>query len=366
VEIEQTVAATVTEIEPARTAGVHKAAGAGVGKVCLAECVGTFVLILFGCGAVHTAVLAGAQSGIWQVAIVWGVAIMLAIYMVGAISGAHINPAVTITFAVSGRLPWRMVVPYVAAQVAGAFLAAAALFTMFEPYLGALEQEKQVLRGQPGSEITAMCYGEYFPSPAPLASAAGRYSPDAHRRLNALVSGSTAFFAEVLGTMLLAMVIFAVSDDRNRVRPPHGLAAVLIGLTVAGLISFIAPLTQACFNPARDFGPRLFAYLAGWGKIALPGPRGLGFLTVYIVAPIVGAVAGAGFYNIMLRRRGAETEDQVTVWPPDAMCKGRGNGKREKGKGGIAMAARGHNHIGLPFPPPLPFSLIARAVNSFG
>jgi glycerol uptake facilitator protein len=259
------------------------------------------VLVLFGCGVVHTAVLMGAQSGLWQVAVVWGVAIMLAIYLVGAISGAHINPAVTIAFAVAGRLPWRLVAPYVAAQVMGAFLAAAALFVLFGPFLAALEEDKQVVRGSPGSEITAMCYGEYFPNPGALASEAGPYSPAAHERLNTLISEPVAFFAEVLGTMFLAMVIFAVTDESNRAAPPAGLAPVFIGLTVAALISFIAPLTQACFNPARDFGPRLFAYFAGWGSIALPGPRGFSFLTVYILAPIVGAVVGAGFYNKLLR-----------------------------------------------------------------
>jgi glycerol uptake facilitator protein len=270
-------------------------------KKCLAEALGTYVLILLGCGAVHASVLTGAQSGLWQVAIVWGVAIMLAIYTVGAISGAHINPAITVAFAVWGQFPKREVVPYVLAQLTGAFLAAASLFVLFNPYLKAREQEKQVIRGEPGSEITAMCYGEYFPSPGPLSNAEGPYSVDSHQRLNALVSEPTAFAAEFLGTLLLAMVVVAVSDERNRGAPPAGLAPVFIGLTVAALISVIAPLTQACFNPARDFGPRLFAFLAGWGAVALPGPRGTGFLTVYIVAPILGAIAGSGLYLHVLR-----------------------------------------------------------------
>jgi len=281
--------------------------------MCLAECVGTFVLVLLGCGAVHAAVLTGAQSGLWQVAVVWGVAIMLAIYMVGAISGAHINPAVTIAFAIWGRFPWRLVAPYVAAQTCGAFLAAATLFAMFGPYLASREHEKSVIRGQPGSEVTAMCYGEYFPSPAPLSSEPCVYSRASHDRLNALVSQPVAFLAEALGTMLLVIVIFAVTDDRNRAAPPRGLAPVFIGLTVSGLISFIAPLTQACFNPARDFGPRLFAYFAGWGNVALPGPRGLGFLTVYILAPVVGAVVGAGFYSRLLRGSEPTTKDSGTA-----------------------------------------------------
>lgn len=270
-------------------------------KRCVAEFVGTYILILFGCGVVHASVLTGAHSGLWQVAIVWGIAIMLAIYAVGAVSGAHINPAITVAFAVWGRVSWGSVLPYIVSQVMGAFLAAATLYILFNPYLTMREQEKQVVRGQPGSEITAMCYGEYFPSPGPLSNAEGPYSLDAHKRLNALVSEPAAFLAELLGTLILALMVFAVTDERNPLAPSGGLAAVMIGVTVAALISVIAPLTQACFNPARDFGPRLFAALAGWGSIALPGPRSTGFLTVYIIAPIVGAVLGAGIYLHVLR-----------------------------------------------------------------
>jgi glycerol uptake facilitator protein len=270
-------------------------------KKCLAEFLGTYLLILFGCGAVHASVLTGAQSGLWQVAIVWGVAIMLAIYTVGAVSGAHINPAITVAFAVWGRFPKTSVVPYVLSQLTGAFLAAATLFVLFNPYLKTREEEKHVVRGSPGSEITAMCYGEYFPSPGPLSNAEGPYSVDAHQRLNTLVSEPTAFLAEFLGTLVLALVVFAVTDDRNSAAPPPALAPVFIGLTVAALISVIAPLTQACFNPARDFGPRLFAFLAGWGSVALPGTRGAGFLTVYILAPILGAITGSGLYTRVLR-----------------------------------------------------------------
>src|SRR3954454_12396578 len=265
----------------------------------LAEFLGTYMLILFGCGAVHASVLTGAQSGLWQVAVVWGVAIMLAVYTIGAVSGAHINPAITEAFAAWGRFPQAAVLPYVLAPFAGAFLAAATLFVLFNPHLKAREQEKHVVRGAPGSEITAMCYGEYFPSPGPLSNAEGPYSVDVHERLNTLVSEPTAFLAELLGTLVLAMVVFAVTDERNAAGPPGGLAPVFIGLTVAALISVIAPLTQACFNPARDFGPRLFASLAGWGSIAIPGPNGIHVLTVYLFAPVAGAVVGGGFYAVL-------------------------------------------------------------------
>ncbi|MFO0871241.1 MAG: MIP/aquaporin family protein [Pirellulales bacterium] len=267
----------------------------------LAELLGTFLLVLFGCGAVHTAVLLGAQSGLWQVAIVWGVAIMLAIYTVGGISGAHINPAITVAFAVIGRHPWRLVVPYVAGQLAGALLAAMVLYALFTGFLAAKETEKHVVRGEPGSEVTAMCYGEFFPNPGSIAAAAGPYDAEAHAELRERLSHGGAFLAELLGTLVLALVVCAVTDETNPARPAAGQAPVFIGLTVSALISVIAPLTQACFNPARDFGPRLFAVLAGWGKIALPGGADLSWLSVYIVAPVAGAVLGAVIYQRCLR-----------------------------------------------------------------
>jgi glycerol uptake facilitator protein len=246
---------------------------------CLAEVLGTYILIFFGCGAVHAFVLADAQSGLWQVAIVWGVAIMLAAYVCGAISGAHINPAITVALAVWGRFSWRGVLPYILSQLAGAFLAAATLFVLYQPFLDDKEAKARVIRGGPGSEITAKCYGEYFPR----------------------ISEPVAFGAETLGTLFLALAVFAMTDPRNTGGPPNNMAPMFVGLTVAILISVIAPLTQACFNPARDFGPRLFAYLAGWGAIAIPGPGSrTGFLTVYIVAPVLGAVLGGGLYNLVL------------------------------------------------------------------
>jgi glycerol uptake facilitator protein len=172
---------------------------------------------------------------------------------------------------------------------------------LFSPFLTDLEARKNVVRGKAGSEITAMCYGEYFPSPGPLAGGDEPYSSEKHDKFNALVPQSAACAAEVIGTLLLALVVFALTDDRNAAAPLARLAPAFIGLTIAVLISVIAPLTQACFNPARDFGPRLVACVAGWGHIALPGPRGLGFLTVYILSPIAGAIAGGGLYLGLLR-----------------------------------------------------------------
>ena len=267
----------------------------------IAEFLGTFLLIFFGCGAVHAAVLTGAQSGLWQVAIVWGVAIMLAIYAVGAVSGAHINPAMTIASMIWRGFPKSRVIPYIVAQVAGAFVAAAALFVLFEPHIAAREAAKGVTRGEAGSEMTAMCYGEYFPAPGSIGAGEGPYSPEAHLQLKSLMSPDRAFFAEFLGTAILAFVVFAATDSRNPGAPVSSNAPVFIGLTVSVLISVIAPLTQACFNPARDFGPRLFASMAGWGSIALPGLNDLNWLWVYIVAPTAGAIVGAGFYDFLIR-----------------------------------------------------------------
>ena len=254
----------------------------------LAEIAGTFILVFFGTGVVHAAVLTQTQSGLWQVAVVWGAAVGLAIYAAAAVSGAHINPAMTIAFVARRGFPLRKVPHYVLAQLLGAILAATVLHIVFAGPLAAFEQSNNIVRGQPGSELSAMVYGEYFPNPG--------VARDLGWSANC-ISRNAAFLAEVIGTGLLAFMVFALTDGRNLA--PKGAQAVLIGLTIAALISVIAPLTQACFNPARDFGPRLVAYVAGWKAIAIPGPRG-GFFSVYILAPVVGAVVGASLYEALI------------------------------------------------------------------
>jgi glycerol uptake facilitator protein len=278
----------------------------------VAELLGTFLLVFLGCGAVHAAVLTEAQSGVWQVAIVWGVGVALAGYTCGGISGAHINPAITVTLAACGRSRWGDVPAYVLAQLAGAVLAAAGLWGIFQGPLQKKEQEKGVVRGQPGSVVTAMCYGEYFPNPAPLAASEavprGSALEEALKEREGLLSTWGAFAAEAIATGILALVVLGITDGRNRGSPGGHLSPLVAGLTVASLISVIGPLTQACLNPARDLGPRLFAYLAGWGSVALPGPRGHAWFTVYIAAPCVGALIGGLSYGVLLGRGHASLE----------------------------------------------------------
>lgn len=303
--------------------------------VVAAEALGTFMLVLFGCGAVHSAVLSSSQSGLWQVAIVWGISIMLACFVVGGVSGAHLNPAVTIGLAAWGKFPAGRVVPYIVGQMAGAFVAAAALYGAWGPLLEAKEKQLEVDRGTVDSVKTAMCYGEYFPNPgitenirdpllngidpnpmkignngsgAAFANAmTQKLDQNAFDRFRPYVPHGVAFGIEVVGTLILALVICATKDDRNRGGPAQRFAPVFIGLTVAALVSIIAPLTQACFNPARDWGPRIFAYLAGWGEAAIPGPNGIGSVTVYILAPIVGGILGVGLYERCVRSWLAQT-----------------------------------------------------------
>ena len=271
-------------------------------RILLAEGLGTFILILFGCGAVHAAVLTGAQSGVWQVAIVWGAGVTLAAYCVGSVSGAHINPAITIALATWGRFSWSKVGPYIGVQLIGAFLAAAVLYGIFRPSIDGKHEQLGIKKGDLGSIITASCYGEFYPTPGSASlDAQGRWSEKNWNDYQVRVTFVEAFLAEVTCTAILALVVFAVTDGKNLGAPAPYLAPVVCGLTVAALISVIGPLTQCCLNPARDFGPRLFTFLAGWGSAALPGPNGHGVVTVYIVAPIVGAILGGGIYDKLIR-----------------------------------------------------------------
>lgn len=269
------------------------AAGVRVGLPAWAigEFFGTFLLVFFGCGSVCTAVLTGAQVGIFQVAIVWGLGIATAIYLTGSLSGAHLNPAVTLALAGWNGFSWRRVPGYLIAQFLGAFVASAVLYAAFLGPLRAFEQTHNIIRGQPGSESSAMIFGEYFPNPG------GRPFDS---KVIAVISPGTAFYVEALGTAILVLVIVCTTDKRNGSRPGP-LTAATIGLTITMLISLLAPLTMAGFNPARDFAPRLFSALAGWGNIVFT-TNGSGWFTVYILGPVVGGQLGAIFYRVFFRQ----------------------------------------------------------------
>lgn len=269
--------------------------GAGLpslGRACMAELVGTFILAFFGCGSVMSAVVTGAQVGLWQVAVVWGFGITLAIYATAAASGAHLNPAVTLSVVLRRRetFPPSRLLPYWAAQLAGAFLAAAVLYACFSPFIARFESAHHLARGQPGSQLSAMIFGEYGPNPAIFGA-----TPAAV----ALLSPVAIMLIEALGTAILLFFIFALTDRHNSAAPGAHLAPFFIGFSVAIIISVLAPLTQAGLNPARDLGPRLFALLAGWGTVALPGPNGIWW--AYVVGPLLGGPVGATLYDRLLR-----------------------------------------------------------------
>lgn len=261
-------------------------------RALVGEFIGTFILVFFGVGAVNAAVATGSQVGLWQVAVVWAIGVSLGIYSSAALSGAHLNPAITIVTVVYDRFPIGRALGYIVAQVAGAMTASILLYSMFAEAILEFERRHGLLRGGPGSERSAMVFGEYFPNPAVFGTA-----EDAWR----IIGHQSAFMAEMIGTAMLAFLISAVTHSRNGARPPPAMQALMIGLGVAAIISVIAPLTQAGLNPARDFGPRVISWFLGWGEIAFPGPRG-GWLTVYIIAPIVGALAGGGLYRLMAGR----------------------------------------------------------------
>ena len=253
---------------------------------------GTFLLVLIGTGVVAASLFTGAQVGLWQVAVVWGLGVALAIYATAAVSGAHLNPAVSLAFAIfrGKEFPASRLVAYWASQMAGAMLAGLTVLWAFGGLILRFERERGILRGEPGSELSASAFGEYFPNPSMFGTGL---------EARELISPFHAAGVEALGTAVLLFMIFALVDRRNVALPTKDLAPLLIGLTIAVLISLFAPLTQAGWNPARDFGPRVVAYFAGWGTVALPGPSA-GFW-VYIAGPLVGGPLGAAAYEFLLR-----------------------------------------------------------------
>ena len=237
----------------------------------LGEMIGTFILVFFGCGAVAVTVLFSSHSGLFQISAVWGVSVALAIYVTRHISCAHLNPAVSIAMVVSERMVVRKLPSYLLGQFTGAFLAAVLLYILFSSSIAQFEISNGIIRGSRDSIRTAMMFGEFYPKPGS--------GPEA------VVSTMNAFFAETAGTFALVFLIFSLTDGCNVGRPDDALSPLFIGLTMTVIISVIAPLTQAGLNPARDFSPRIFAYLAGWGEAAFPETP-WGFLQfIFLVQP---------------------------------------------------------------------------------
>jgi glycerol uptake facilitator protein len=250
------------------------------------EFFGTFILVFFGTATVAVSVLFNAPSGVVQISLVWGIGVTLAIYATRHLSCAHLNPAVSLGMVLAGRMHPRLLILYWFAQLCGAIAAGACLLLVFHSSISSYEAAHAISRGTLSSVKTAMLFGEYFPNP-------GFSLPWFE------VSRGTAMLVEGLGTFILVTMIFLLTEGCNVGRPGEVLAPIFIGATVSALIAITAPLTQTGINPARDFGPRLVAYFAGWSKIAIPGPQN-GFFWVYIAAPLIGGGSAAGFFRFIL------------------------------------------------------------------
>ncbi|WNJ21346.1 MIP/aquaporin family protein [Pontibacter sp. G13] len=241
----------------------------------LGECLGTFVLVLFGCSAVAGAVTLNAFSSLLEVALIWGFAVALAIFLSRNLSDAHLNPAVTLAMILAGRLPVSLAIPYLMGQILGAMLAGFCVFSIFEPSIDAFEVANGITRGAPESFQSAVMFGEFYPNPG--------FS--AQLDLES-ISIWRAMALEGFGTFVLILAIFQLTERRDQ---QDNIVPIMIGLVVTLIITCIAPFTQAGLNPARDLGPRLIASWMGWGKAAFPQDPG-GWWWVYVAGPLLGGV----------------------------------------------------------------------------
>ena len=242
----------------------------------LAEFLGTFVLMLFGLGVNAMVVLFPStipgeiiHGGWTNITLGWGLGVTMGIYVAGSVSGAHLNPAVTLTLAVFRGFPWRKVIPYSLAQTAGAFAAAA---LVYRNYLPAFRQV------DPGLEKTAGVFTT-FPAFPGLPSA--------------------GFLDQLIGTALLLLLILAITDEFNGPSAAN-LTPLMIGLVVVGIGMSFGGMHGYPINPARDFGPRLFTVVASFRNNGLTD--GSGAWRVPIAGPLLGGLVGAAVYDFGIRR----------------------------------------------------------------
>ncbi len=258
---------------------------------CVSEFLGLGVVIFFGVSCLCASVLAGANFSLWEICIVWGVAFALGIYLSAGVSGAHLNPAVTIALWRYANFDGHKVMPYIAAQTAGAFAGAALAYLIYHNLFDAFEVANGMTRGSVDS-----------------LSLAGLFSTYPHVEISLLQAGVVEFVI----TAVLMLLIMALTDDGNGL-PRGPLAPLLIGLLVAVIGAATAPLTGFALNPARDFGPKLFSAMSGWGEIAFTGGTAIPYFIVPIVAPILGACAGASLYTLKPSEKAEKQTTDETV-----------------------------------------------------
>jgi MIP family channel proteins len=260
----------------------------GTAREVAAEFLGTFVLIVFGVGVVAQFVLGGGANGQYlSVNLGWGLAVTMGIYVSAGISGAHLNPAVTLALALRRGFSWAKVGPYIAAQFAGAFLASALVFITYREALDRFDGGVRQIGGALG---TAGIWATY---PQPF--------------LSAFPGG---IIDQVVGTALLVGVIFALSDARN-FAPPERLTPVLVGLLVMLIGATFGYNAGYAINPARDLAPRLFTAIAGWGSGVFTA--GNSWWWVPVVGPCIGGVLGAYVYDLVITRH---HPPEAPVTPP--------------------------------------------------
>ena len=245
----------------------------------ISEAMAMFIIISFGDSAAGMYVLydpSPYKQAYWGVCIAWGLAVTIAIYVTGAVSGTHANPAVTLALAVFRGFSWKKVIPYCLAQVIGAFLGAAIVYILFGPVIDHFNTVNHLTRAGDGGAA-----GVFFTHPG-LA-----------------ITPMHALLDQVILTAFLMLGIFAITEEWNTMAPMANSGALIIGLLVALIGASMGYLEAWALNPARDFGPRLFAFLAGWGPQALPSPGG--YWWVPIVGPLIGGLVGGGVYQGLIR-----------------------------------------------------------------
>ena len=248
----------------------------------IAEIFGTFILILLGDGVVANVGLAPrlAPAGYdWvTIALGWGFAVVIAVYVVGGVSGAHINPAVTIAVAVRRGFPWSKVIPYIIAQTVGAFLGAAAVYLIYRDGLVAAGMPNVWCTG-PGSVFGQAFWG----ASTVTAESMGTYSM------------LTASFAEFFGTMVLLWGVMAMFDERN-VGLSGNWGFFMVGMTVLAVGLSLGGPSGYAINPARDLGPRIFGALVGTKGLF----DGLYWLIVPVIVPAISGAIGIFAYDLFV------------------------------------------------------------------
>ncbi|ANZ22519.1 glycerol transporter [Buchnera aphidicola (Diuraphis noxia)] len=248
-------------------------------KQCIVEFFGTGLITFFGTSSIAASKLTNVHLNQFEISCILGLSVSISIYLSHTISGAHLNPAITIFFWLSSKFNKKKVIPYIISQIFGAFIFTMLIYYLYYNILISFEEKNNIIRGSQESVSLASIFCIY-----------PKYN-------NSFIYNS---IIEIFTTAFFIIILLEFNNKKNNYLLSYSsISPILIGILVFIINITISPLSNVSLNPARDLGPKIFLSLTGWGLLSFTGGNSFSYCLIPVLGPILGAILGGWMHKIL-------------------------------------------------------------------